>query len=92
MYTRSRAATGEEYTSDISTVWRGKIGVTAKLVWPGALIRWGRGPDGADKVLLAEADPTDVARRFDRLVIASGDHIFGALANEVRARLDLARV
>jgi hypothetical protein len=61
------------------------LGVKAKLAWPEALVRWRRGPDGADKALLAEAEPADIARRFDRLVVASGDHIFEPLLKEVRA-------
>lgn len=41
--------------------------------WPGALVRYARGIDGADRLLLAAADPVDVAARFDRVVVASGD-------------------
>jgi hypothetical protein len=62
------------------------LGFKAKMAWPEALVRWGRGSDGADKALLAEANPTDIARRFDRLVVASGDHIFVELVKQVRAR------
>lgn len=42
------------------------------------------GEDGADIALLAHAPPEWVAKRFDRLVIASGDHIFATRANAVR--------
>ena len=44
------------------------------------------GEDGADLALLAQAPPEWVVKRFDRLVIASGDHIFAARANTVRAK------
>jgi hypothetical protein len=51
--------------------------------------RHASGPDGADKVLLADA-PTDwVCRRFRRLVVGSGDHIFAGLA-EAALRAGLA--
>lgn len=61
------------------------LAVKVKMAWPGAMVRWGRGPDGADNALLAEADPADIARRFERLVIASGDHVFEALIKQVQA-------
>lgn len=46
-------------------------------------IRWVVGadaPDGADRALLAAVDLHRVARDFDELVVASGDHAFTALA------------
>ena len=43
----------------------------------------GRGPDAADRKLLAEVDPEDAAHRFDQVVIGSGDHIFAKLARAV---------
>ena len=45
-----------------------------------ARVRHASGPDGADRSLLADASPDWVCRRFRRLVIGSGDHIFGDLA------------
>ena len=45
----------------------------------------GRGPDGADTALLRAAPPEWIVRRFDRLIIGSGDHIFASLARTVRA-------
>lgn len=45
----------------------------------------GRGPDGADRALLAAAPANWVKGRFGRLVIGSGDHIFSDLAAAVRA-------
>lgn len=38
------------------------------------------GPDGADRALLTAIDIVRVARNYDELVIASGDHAFVALA------------
>jgi len=46
---------------------------------------FGHGPDGADRVLLDGLHPKGVCRRFDRLVIGSGDHAFAELAAGVRA-------
>lgn len=54
--------------------------------WPGALVRYARGVDGADRLLLAAADPVDVAARFDRVVVASGDHFFADLVVELDGR------
>lgn len=45
-----------------------------------ARVRWASGIDGADLALLAEAPAEWVCRRFGRLVIGSGDHIFSGLA------------
>lgn len=63
-----------------------RMALAVKGAWPGALVRVGHGKDGADHALLREAHPDDVARRFDRLVVASGDHIFEGLIMAVRAR------
>jgi hypothetical protein len=53
--------------------------------WPGARIASGTGHDGADSALLACSNPDDVARRFDRVIIGSGDHIFASLATALIA-------
>ena len=50
----------------------------------GAQVLVGRGIDGADMALLSAASVADLARRFDEVVIASGDHIFRALAVGLR--------
>ncbi|MBV8952321.1 MAG: hypothetical protein JOZ99_15715 [Actinobacteria bacterium] len=42
------------------------------------------GPDGADRALLNVVSPDFVARRVERLVIGSGDHIFIQRALQVR--------
>lgn len=41
-------------------------------------------PDGADRALLAAIDLRRVARRYDELVIISGDHAFAELAHRAR--------
>lgn len=43
-------------------------------------------PDGADLALIGSVDVDWVADRFGRVVIGSGDHIFAALAGELRQR------
>lgn len=51
------------------------------------------GPDGADLPLLEHHSPGFVADRFDRLVVASGDHIFADLVTDaVRAGVSTAVV
>lgn len=60
--------------------------MSAGWSWPGPLVRPASGADGADLALLAEADPDDVARRFDRVVIASGDHLFTDRVIDLRRR------
>ena len=52
---------------------------------PTALLRIGYGKDGADIALLAEvADVNWIARRYDRVVIGSGDGIFLGVARRLR--------
>ena len=48
--------------------------------------RWRDGPDGAYNALLEFMDVTHIAQCFSRLVIASGDHAFSALAGGARRR------
>jgi hypothetical protein len=51
-------------------------------------IKWrigDNGPDGADHALLNAIKLQYIAKRYDRLVIASRDHIFAPLAREARA-------
>jgi hypothetical protein len=61
------------------------MALEASLSWPGAMLRVGRGIDGADRALLAEADPTFLAAHYDRVVIGSGDHAFAPLVSQLRA-------
>jgi predicted nucleotidyltransferase len=56
-----------------------------KPAWPDALFRVRAGEDGADLALLAELHTGDISRRFARVVIASGDHIFSAAAWTLRS-------
>jgi hypothetical protein len=45
--------------------------------WKGTHLVFGKGPDGADKALLSTInDARNIASRFDRVVIGSGDGIF----------------
>ena len=43
------------------------------------------GPDGADLAALSALDLPHAATRYDRLVIASGDHAFAPVAEEARS-------
>lgn len=54
--------------------------------WPGARLHLGRGLDGADHALLQAIDPDFTARRYDRVVVGSGDHIFCGLVTGLRSR------
>lgn len=63
-----------------------RLGLTAAAACPGARLVIGCGPDGADRALLATVEPDDAARRFERVVIGSGDHAFAPLARALRLR------
>lgn len=52
--------------------------VTALLGWPGSRLVWRPGQDGGDLALLEVLLGEEVERRFDRVVIGSGDGIFTA--------------
>jgi hypothetical protein len=56
-----------------------------ELAWPTAAHRRRPGPDGADMALLEESDWAAESRRFDRVVIGSGDRIFLAALDRLRA-------
>jgi len=53
---------------------------------PNYRVAVGRGKDGADRRLLELGDPEHVSRRFQRVVIGSGDGIFARLAQEYMTR------
>ena len=53
---------------------------------PNYRVAAGRGKDGADKRLLELGDPEHVSRRFQRVVIGSGDGIFATIAHEYARR------
>lgn len=53
------------------------LGLDVKRWWPDVRVVTGAGPDGADLALLdVVADAPWIAARYDRIVVASGDHIF----------------
>ncbi len=61
------------------------LAVGAYLAWPGRQVLVGAGPDGADLALLRTiGDRQWVRRRFQRVVIGSGDGVFAAAALELR--------
>ncbi|BAU99691.1 NYN domain-containing protein [Aurantimicrobium minutum] len=52
--------------------------------WPGARTVWLPGQDGADRALLQIAYEENVEKRYDKVVIASGDHIFAEAAEALQ--------
>lgn len=54
------------------------------LGWPGARNVWLPGHDGADRALLEIAYEENIEKRYDKVVIASGDHIFAEAAEELQ--------
>jgi len=54
------------------------------LAWPGARVRVGRGPDGADRAILDSTDVRHIAKSYSWVVIASGDHIFAPLVKSLQ--------
>lgn len=61
------------------------IAFLAKLSRPGRSIRPAHGKDGADFALLRDADVADLARRYDRVVVGSGDGIFAETVSRLVA-------
>ncbi|HTU77073.1 MAG TPA: NYN domain-containing protein [Trebonia sp.] len=60
--------------------------VNAALGWPHARYRVRSGPDGADLELLDVIECENVAARFTRVVIGSGDGLFGRAAQDLMER------
>jgi hypothetical protein len=60
--------------------------MNAALGWPHARYRVRSGPDGADLELLDVIESEDVATRFSRVVIGSGDGMFGHAAQDLMKR------
>jgi hypothetical protein len=56
-----------------------KAAYAVKFQRPGFTVHVGRGKDGSDLRLLDIGDPQWLKQRFDRVVIGSGDGIFGPL-------------
>ena len=52
------------------------VAKTVMWGWPEAGRRWRSGADGADLALLNEYTPVEIAERFARVILASGDGIF----------------
>lgn len=54
-------------------------------LWPGALLKTRAGRDGADLALLeAASDITWIAKRYDQVIIGSGDAIFLPLVRDLQ--------
>lgn len=70
----------------VITACNPRLAVMAAAAWfPGRLLtRPGR--DGADRALLEATDADDIARRYYRVVIGSGDGAFASLAEQLRTR------
>ena len=79
---RSIASVGDgdliEVAADITR------GFDTKAAFPGAQLRHGRGHDGADRALIENFDIDHAAKRFDAVVIGSGDHAFIDVAYRAR--------
>lgn len=56
----------------------------ASVGWPGARTVWLPGEDGADRALLEVAYEENIEKRYDKVVIASGDHIFAEAAESLQ--------
>jgi len=63
-----------------------RLAVDASRAWFASRWLWRGGKDGAELALLDAVDPDDVARRYNRVVIGSGDHAFTPLAHDLGAR------
>ncbi len=62
------------------------LAFTAAACWPSMRLVTRRGPDGADLALLrCVDDPAFIARRYDQVVIGSGDGIFEEATIELLA-------
>lgn len=61
----------------------GSGALASGLGWCGARVVWQPGHDGADRALL-EVLTEDVANRFERVVIGSGDGAFAPMASHLR--------
>ena len=56
----------------------------AAFGWPGVRTVWLPGHDGADRALLEIAYEENVEKRYEKVVIASGDHIFAEAAEALQ--------
>jgi hypothetical protein len=76
-YRAAARVTGGDHVV-VATGRNGLHVLEVELAWPGVRHRRRSGPDGADLELLDEVDWLLVARRFDRVVIGSGDGVFAS--------------
>lgn len=75
--------------NDLLTVGVGQsMALNAAAAFDSARIVVGRGLDGAEHSLMSSHPPKDIAQRFERVVIGSGDHIFTGFADTC-VRLDV---
>jgi len=63
-----------------------ELAFASKAAWPGALLRIGKGIDGADRALLSVLSPDFIASHYHRLIVGSGDHAFAPMVATLRAR------
>lgn len=63
-----------------------ELAFAANAAWPSALLRIGKGLDGADRALLSVLDPSFIVSHYHRLVVASGDHAFAPMVAALRTR------
>lgn len=81
-----RTVAGASATTHITIATSFAVGcLTAGLGCPSARCTYGVGPDGADLALIDILDTEQIARRFNRVIIGSGDHAFAPVARRLRA-------
>jgi len=61
-----------------------RLVLKAQEVWLDSRWLTRHGKNGADDALVEDSDPEDIARRYHRVVIASGDQAFEPLAKSLR--------
>lgn len=69
----------------VATGCNGLHVLEAELAWARVAHRRRRGRDGADNLLIEELEWVQETKRFDRVVIGSGDHIFASAAQSLIA-------
>ena len=79
------AAAGYRHGDHMVIAAHPSIAFLAGLARPGRVVRAAHGKDGADLALLGCIAAQNLARRFDRVVIGSGDGIFASPVRMLRA-------
>ena len=79
-------------TDQVVTACNHGAALTVAAGWPCARHLVRSGPDGADEALLDIALNEDVARRFDRVVLATGDGAFAPAAAALAAAVTVVAV